>query len=84
MQFTFRGDPPRPIPVSLVVLMADGARPDTLRAALDAGTLPALERLRAEGGLHTVSSVFPSVTGPAYTPFLTGLYPGTAGIPGIR
>jgi len=84
MQFTFCGDLPRPIPVSLVVLVADGARPDTLRAALDAGTLPALARLRAEGGLHTVSSVFPSVTGPAYTPFLTGLYPGTAGIPGIR
>jgi len=66
------------------VLVADGARPDTLRAALDTGALPALARLRAEGGLHTVSSVFPSVTGPAYTPFLLGLFPGTAGLPGIR
>ncbi|MDQ8153071.1 MAG: alkaline phosphatase family protein [Gemmatimonadota bacterium] len=70
--------------MSVVVLVADGARPDTLRAALDSGDLPALARLRAEGELHTVSSVFPSVTGPAYTPFLMGLFPGTAGIPGIR
>lgn len=84
MQFTFCRDSPRPTPVSVVVLVADGARPDTLRAALDAGTLPALDRLRHEGGLHTVSSVFPSVTGPAYTPFLLGLFPGTAGLPGIR
>ncbi len=84
MQFTFCRDPTRPVPVSVVVLVADGARPDTLGAALDNGTLPALARLRAEGGLHTVTSVFPSVTGPAYTPFLLGLFPGTAGLPGIR
>jgi hypothetical protein len=84
MQFTFRRDLPRPTPVSVIVLVADGARPDTLRAAMDAGTLPALARLRAEGELHTISSVFPSVTGPAYTPFLMGLFPGNAGMPGIR
>lgn len=84
MQFTFRRDPPRPVPVSVVVLVADGARPDTLRAALDAGALPALARLRNEGGLHTVSSSFPSVTGPAYAPLLLGLFPGSAGLPGIR
>jgi hypothetical protein len=70
--------------VSVVVLVADGARPDALRTALDAGALPALARLRAEGGLHTVTSVFPSVTGPAYAPFLMGLFPGSAGLPGIR
>jgi len=70
--------------LSVVVLVADGARPDSLAEALDDGTLPALQRLRAEGGLYTVSSVFPSVTGPAYTPFLLGLFPGTAGLPGIR
>jgi hypothetical protein len=31
-----------------------------------------------------VSSVFPSVTGPAYTPFLMGRFPGPVGLPGIR
>lgn len=66
------------------VLVADGVRPDTLAAALDDGTLPALARLRAEGGLHTVTSAFPSVTGPAYAPFLLGRYPGPIGLPGLR
>ena len=66
------------------MLVADGARPDTLSAALASGELPALARLHAEGGLHTVTTVFPSVTGPAYAPFLMGRYPGTVGLPGLR
>jgi hypothetical protein len=70
--------------LSVVILLADGARPDTLDAALTNGDLPALERLRAEGGLHTVTSCFPSVTGPAYAPFLMGRYPGPVGLPGLR
>ncbi len=67
-----------------LILVADGARSDTFAAGLDAGRFPALARLRREGGLATVSSVFPSVTGPAYVPFLTGRFPGPAGLPGIR
>jgi len=70
--------------VSVVILLADGARPDTLDAALNSGALPALARLRAEGGLHTVASCFPSVTGPAYAPFLMGRFPGPIGLPGLR
>ena len=67
----------------VVVLVADGARPDAFEgASLDA--LPALRRLRDEGALHRVASVFPSVTGPAYTPFLLGRFPGPIGIPGLR
>ena len=69
---------------SVVMLVADGVRPDTLTAAIDAGVLPALARLRAEGGLHTVTTVFPSVTGPAYAPFLMGRFPGPVGLPGLR
>jgi hypothetical protein len=68
----------------LVMVMADGARADALFAAMDAGELPAIARLRDEGSAHTVTSVFPTVTGPAYTPFLMGLHPGRAGVPGIR
>ena len=67
-----------------IILVADGARPDTLAAELDAGRLPALARLRDEGGVATVSSVFPSVTGPAYAPFLMGRFPGPIGMPGLR
>lgn len=70
--------------MTAVILVADGARPDTLAAAIDAGHLPALAALRRDGTSHTVTSVFPSVTGPAYVPFLMGLHPGHAGIPGIR
>jgi arylsulfatase A-like enzyme len=70
--------------VSVVVIVADGARPDTLSAAIDSGVLPALARMRDEGGFYTIASAFPSVTGPAYTPFLMGRYPGPVGLPGLR
>ena len=70
--------------MSVVILLADGARPDTLDAALQRGALPALARLRDEGGFHVVTSCFPSVTGPAYTPFLMGRFPGPVGLPGLR
>jgi arylsulfatase A-like enzyme len=69
---------------SVVILVADGVRPDTLASAMTAGEVPALSRLAAEGGMHVVTSVFPSVTGPAYAPFLMGRYPGPIGLPGIR
>ena len=70
--------------MSVVILLADGARPDTLDAALQHGALPALARLRDEGSLCSVTSCFPSVTGPAYTPFLMGRFPGPIGLPGLR
>lgn len=70
--------------MTLVILIADGARPDILFGAMDAGQLPDLSALRATGMATTLSSVFPSVTGAAYTPFLTGVHPGRAGLPGLR
>ncbi len=66
----------------VVVLVADGARLDALTGDLEG--LPALARLREEGGVHPVTTVFPSVTGPAYTPFLMGRFPGPVGIPALR
>lgn len=79
-----RPDAPFPRAMTLALLVADGARPDTLFGAIDAGHLPALAALRAEGAAATLTSCFPSVTGPAYVPFLMGLHPGEAGVPGIR
>jgi hypothetical protein len=70
--------------MTVVLLIADGARPDTLTRAIAAGRAPALARLVAEGDHRVITSVFPSVTGPAYLPFLTGCHPGRLGIPGIR
>ena len=71
-------------PASVIILLADGARPDVLRRAMDGGSLPALAQLRDEGTLTTVTTAFPSVTGPAYAPFLLGRYPGPLGLPGLR
>ena len=70
------------IQVPVIVLVADGARPDTFSGGLE--RFPALQQLRAEGAMHTVTSVFPSVTGPAYLPFLLGRFPAAVGIPGLR
>jgi hypothetical protein len=55
-----------------------------LREALARGELPAMSALAREGGLHEVTSCFPSVTGLAYAPFLMGRFPGPIGLPGLR
>ena len=68
----------------VIIVVADGVRPDTLTAAMDAGEVPALAALRAAHGSHIVTTVFPSVTGPAYVPFLMGEHPGHVGLPGLR
>ncbi|MCC6774420.1 MAG: alkaline phosphatase family protein [Gemmatimonadaceae bacterium] len=68
----------------VIILVADGVRPDTLSAAMDSGAVPHLARLRSDGGLHTVATTWPSVTGVAYTPFLMGRYPGQVGLSGLR
>ncbi|MGQ0766410.1 MAG: alkaline phosphatase family protein [Gemmatimonadota bacterium] len=68
----------------VIILVADGARPDTLGSAMDRGELPSLAQLRDEGGAHTIVTAWPSVTGVAYTPFLLGRFPGAVGLPGLR
>jgi len=68
----------------VIILVADGARPDTLARAMDRGDLPALARMRSEGGSHTLVTAWPSVTGVAYAPFLLGRFPGPVGLPGLR
>ncbi len=66
------------------MIIADGVRPDALARSIDGGHLPALAALREEGQFSTITSAFPSVTGPAYAPFLMGRYPGSIGLPGLR
>lgn len=70
--------------VPVILLLVDGARADAFTAELDSGRLPALARLRREGALHTITTTFPSVTGPAYAPFLLGRFPGSIGLAGLR
>ncbi|MEP7345591.1 MAG: alkaline phosphatase family protein [Gemmatimonadaceae bacterium] len=82
---TFRSDPSRSATLSsVVILVADGARPDTLAEAIARGDLPAMASLAREGSLSTIAAAFPSVTGVGYAPFLLGRYPGAVGLPGLR
>src|SRR5262245_25109177 len=68
-----------------LMILADGARADVLRDLAEKGELPSIaEHLIAPGSLKAAVTAFPSTTGPAYLPYLTGCYPGTCNLPGIR
>lgn len=69
----------------VILLLVDGARPDVLQELAAAGELPSVSRHVLEpGGMVPATTVFPSTTCVAYLPFLTGCYPGTCNVPGIR
>ncbi len=68
-----------------IVFLIDGARPDAMEMMMKRGDLPNIQRYLLEPGSHAKAvTVFPSTTGPAYAPILTGCYPGTVDLPGIR
>lgn len=74
------------MPISIeraVVLLADGARSDVFFDLLNKGGMPNIARWLSATGRTAVTG-FPSTTGPAYLPFLTGCFPGTCNVPGIR
>ena len=67
------------------MILADGAREDVFRRLLEEGKLPHIQKEIVERGSYAKGvTVFPSTTGPAYFPFLTGHHPGTLNVPGIR
>jgi arylsulfatase A-like enzyme len=71
-------------PLVLFILI-DGARPDVMRGLMESGDLPNIAGMvSSEGTFRTAITCCPSTTGPAYLPFLTGCFPGTVNIPGIR
>jgi len=70
---------------SCLFIMADGARADVFSDLLGKGELPNISRYVVErGSFRIASSVFPSTTGPAYTPYIFGKFPGRCNFPGIR
>ena len=73
-----------PTETAVIVLLVDGLRPDILDDAIRQNEVPELAALRERGGNYRVTTVFPSVTGVAYIPMLTGLHPAVAGVPGLR
>lgn len=65
--------------------MADGARADVFTSLLERGDLPNISKYIVDrGSYRDAVSVFPSTTGPAYTPYILGKYPGRCNLPGIR
>ncbi len=69
----------------VLILVADGARDDLTRQLLDNGFLPNIKKHIVDRGCYrTALTVYPSTTGPAHIPFVCGIHPGTANIPGYR
>ncbi len=69
----------------VILLLVDGARPDVMAELIADGVLPNIEReILGRGKFRTAVSCAPTTTGPAHLPMLTGCYPGTLNIPGIR
>src|SRR5262245_14954619 len=65
--------------------LVDGARCDVFEELLGRGDLPHVSRHLVEPGAYRPAvTVFPSVTGVAYIPYLTGVFPGRANLPGYR
>lgn len=68
-----------------IFFLLDGSRPDVLGELLARHQLPNFYELFVKNGTFTrATTVFPSTTGAAYLPYLTGFYPGHCNIPGIR
>ncbi len=65
-----------------LMILADGARADVCADLLRQGKLPNMAE--ALPTFREATTAFPSTTGPAYMPYLTGCYPGTCNVPGIR
>jgi hypothetical protein len=68
----------------VVFMLFDGARWDVFQRLLDAGELPHVRaNLVPDGRVRRAVTAFPSVSGPAHLPFMTGCFPGTLGTPGV-
>lgn len=68
-----------------LLILADGARPDIFADLVAKGRLPNVQKhFKDNGTFEKMVTVFPSTTGPAYLPYITGKTPGQANVPGIR
>jgi predicted AlkP superfamily phosphohydrolase/phosphomutase len=69
----------------LIFILLDGIQYDYFKNLLEKGKLPNIKKhLIDRGSFIPATSVFPSTTGPAFIPFIMGITPGEANIPGIR
>lgn len=72
---------PRPN-VPAIAICLDGCEPAYLDAAIDAGLMPTLKRIRETGTVRTAHSVIPSFTNPNNLSIATGRPPAVHGICG--
>ena len=64
----------------VLVVGLDGGTFDILKPQMQAGAMPALQRLMAGGGHGILRSTLPPITGPAWRTFATGCNPGKHGV----
>jgi len=64
----------------LAIVGLDGATWDIINPLMEAGKLPNLQQLVAEGSSGSLQSVIPPVTAPAWATMLTGCDPGEHGV----
>lgn len=69
-----------------MTILVDGFRADLFRDLLASGGLPNIKKHLVDRGtlVETCVSTFPSTTGPAHLPFITGVMPGLNNCPGLR
>jgi hypothetical protein len=81
----YRGSPLIPNRHGVSILI-DGLRADLFKEMLDSGALPNIEKHLTSRGTMVEDCVttFPSATGPAHLPFITGCMPGYNNCPGLR
>ena len=68
--------------VPAIAICLDGCEPAYLDAAIGAGLMPALEKIKAKGTVRTAHSVIPSFTNPNNLSIATGRPPSVHGICG--
>lgn len=68
--------------VPAIAICLDGCEPAYLDAAIEAGLMPALVRIKAKGTVRTAHSVIPSFTNPNNLSIATGRPPAVHGICG--
>lgn len=72
------------MPTKLIIAGLDGATWPVLQPLLEAGKLPTLARLCAEGSYGSLTSVWPPISAAAWVSMLTGCNPGQHGVYDFR
>lgn len=68
----------------VLIIGLDGADFGAVNGSIGAGRMPNLKRMREIGTYGVLRSTYPSFTAPAWSSFITGLWPGNHGIFNFR